>query len=274
LTRFYIEDNNDPLPSFPAVYHIDDVQFLHDTNQENDQQVYSVTGTYSASNNRLVLTWMHDLGSQTINDEVRYSFTDIHASGWASATAAPNGVIAPLNSGGYNGMDYDTTALPLSGHSVVYIAIKPQNSSVFTEIAVPLNQWVQTSVADFSAGTQNGTAVTTSSSGSAVQLAAGALPGTFQSSGTFTSSVFDAASTVTWGTANWTATLPAGTSLTVMVRTGNTATPDSSWSAWTSVTNQGSISSLSGRYFQYEVIMGTSNLTQTPTLSDIWFSWN
>jgi len=72
-------------------------------------------------------------------DEVRYSFTDIHASGWSSATATPNGVVAPPGSGGYNGMVYDSTALPLAGHSVVYIAIKPQNSTLFTQVAVPLN---------------------------------------------------------------------------------------------------------------------------------------
>ena len=36
-------------------------------------------------------------------------------------------------------MVYDTTALPLAGHSVVYIAIKPQNSNLFSQIAVRLD---------------------------------------------------------------------------------------------------------------------------------------
>jgi hypothetical protein len=35
-------------------------------------------------------------------------------------------------------MVYDTTELPLSGQSVVYIAIKPQNATLFSQVVVPL----------------------------------------------------------------------------------------------------------------------------------------
>ena len=65
------------------------------------------------------------------------SRTSISSAG-SAATPAPGGIVAP-DSGAYNGMVYDTTALPLSGHSVVYIAIKPQNSNLFSQIAVRLD---------------------------------------------------------------------------------------------------------------------------------------
>jgi hypothetical protein len=272
LSRFYIEDDSENVP-LPAVFHVDDVQFLRDPYQENDAQAYQVTSTYQASTNRLVLTWMHKLGEDSVNQEVRYSFTDIHQTGWAAATPAPNGIVTPPGSGGYNGMIYDNSALPLAGHSVVYIAIKPQNSSVFTQVAVPLSQWVQTSAADFSAGAQSGAAVTNTSGGE-VQLAPGPQAGTYQASGTLTSAVFDAGAVVTWLAAKWDASLPAGTSITVQTRGGNTAAPDASWSAWAAVTNGGSISSPRGRYFQYRVTLTTTNATLTPTLYDIWFSWS
>ena len=85
------------------------------------------------------MTWERFKDDNTINHEVRYSFSDIHQIGWDAATPAPNGTITPPGWQGYNGMFYDTTALPLAGHSVVYIAIKPQNSNLFTQIAVRLD---------------------------------------------------------------------------------------------------------------------------------------
>jgi methionine-rich copper-binding protein CopC len=92
-------------------------------------------------------------------------------------------------------------------------------------------------------------------------------------SGTFTSSVLDAGRAATWGNVNWNAALPAGTSMIVEVRSGNTATPDGSWSAWSSVNNGGAIGLPAGRYLQYRITFVTSDTTQTPTLFDIQFSW-
>jgi hypothetical protein len=139
LTRFYFDEPYTPPSSYPTDYRFDNIQFYKSAYQENDTQVYSLTGSYQAANNRLVVTWNRDKAEDTVVQEVRYSFTDIHASGWAAATPAPNGLVTPPGGGAYNGMVYDTTQLSLTGHSVVYIAIKPQNSTLFTEIAVPLN---------------------------------------------------------------------------------------------------------------------------------------
>jgi hypothetical protein len=70
--------------------------------------------------------------------EVRYAFDDIHRLGWNEAKPAPNGTITPPGLGGYNGMIYDTTDLPLTSWKVVYIAVKPENSTLFSQIAMPL----------------------------------------------------------------------------------------------------------------------------------------
>ena len=48
----------------------------------------------------------------------------------------------------------------------------------------------------------------------------------------FESRIFDAGVPVTWEQASWTSDTPAGTSLTISVRTGDTASPDASWSGF------------------------------------------
>jgi hypothetical protein len=97
----------------------------------------------------------------------------------------------------------------------------------------------------------------------------------YPSTGTFTSSVFDSAKAGSlWGVANWTANLPAGTTLTVQTRSGNTATPDATWSAWTSVANGGTVASPSGRFLQYQITLTTTDPTLTPTLFSISFNWS
>jgi len=95
----------------------------------------------------------------------------------------------------------------------------------------------------------------------------------FPTTATFTSSVFDSGKTSTWLTATWDATLPTGAGIVIETRSGNTPTPDASWSAWQSVSNGSAVASPAGRYLQYEVIFTTSNQNVTATLQDITFQW-
>lgn len=67
---------------------------------------------------------------------MRYSFTDIHDSGWAAATAAPGGSIAPVDPY-YNVMEYSSSAINVSGRQT-FVAIKPQGATLFRQIAIPL----------------------------------------------------------------------------------------------------------------------------------------
>ncbi len=137
LTRFYIDDTASPTT---GTYRIDDIQFYREPYAEDDAQVASLTGTYDPTRNEVIVTWNRSKDDNTVNDEVRYAFSDIHQLGWNAATPAPSGIITPPGWQGYSGMVYDTTALPLAGHLVVFIAIKPQNSDLFSQIAVPLRR--------------------------------------------------------------------------------------------------------------------------------------
>ena len=136
LTRFYIQDVNGG--SSPKDYWLDEMKFYQETNVENEKQVYSICASYTAANNRLFLTWNRFKDDNSVNHEVRYAFSDIHALGWNNATPAPNGTITPPGWQGYNEMIYDTKSIDVSGKSMIYLAIKPQNSSLFSQIAFPL----------------------------------------------------------------------------------------------------------------------------------------
>ena len=70
--------------------------------------------------------------------------------------------------------------------------------------------------------------------------------GPYPASGTFTSRVLDAGQSLLYDTVTWANDLPAGSSVAVQVRTGNTATPDGSWSAYTAVTSGGSVGRTAG----------------------------
>jgi len=90
----------------------------------------------------------------------------------------------------------------------------------------------------------------------------------YAASSTFLSRVFDAQGVANWTSASWNADLPAGTSVTVSVRMGNTAAPDGTWTGWTTVTSGGAIGGAS-RYIQYRVVLATSDPAQSPALRDI-----
>jgi hypothetical protein len=91
----------------------------------------------------------------------------------------------------------------------------------------------------------------------------------YASSGTFTSRVFDGGKTVTWDQASWNATVPTGTTLTLSVRTGNTASPDGSWSAFAPVASSGAPLNATARYAQYRLGLGQTTPAATPTVADV-----
>jgi len=91
----------------------------------------------------------------------------------------------------------------------------------------------------------------------------------YAATGSYTSAVFDAAKTATWVSLNWTATTPAGTTVAVKYRTGNTATPDATWTPFTAVTTAGAPLAGTSRYVQFMITETTSVPAQTPVVSDV-----
>ena len=84
----------------------------------------------------------------------------------------------------------------------------------------------------------------------------------------FLSRVFDAASQVNWHSVYWTGTTPPGSGLAISVRTGNTPTPDGSWTSFQPIAAAGAFSALS-RYIQYRADLTTADPSVTPQLEDI-----
>jgi hypothetical protein len=93
----------------------------------------------------------------------------------------------------------------------------------------------------------------------------------YVSDGTFTSRVFDAGDHRTfWQTLAADAVTSGGTTVSFETRTGNTPTPDASWSAWQPVGAAGAVASPFGRrYFQYRATLTTPDDTVTPVISSV-----
>ena len=76
---------------------------------------------------------------------------------------------------------------------------------------------------------------------------------------TFHSRVFDAGAPTSWGTFTWTADTPAGTTLALSVRTGNTPTPDGTWTAFVSMPSPGTPITATSRYLQYQAALTSAD---------------
>lgn len=139
LSRVYLDGVGDGGGSYPTDYWLDEMEFYQETSPENDDQVYTICASARPSDSRIYLTWNHRKDT-TETHEVRYAFSDIHNMGWANANVAPGGTVSRDGSGGYNLMHYSTTSINVSGQSTIYLAIKPSNSNVFSQISLPLGE--------------------------------------------------------------------------------------------------------------------------------------
>ena len=89
------------------------------------------------------------------------------------------------------------------------------------------------------------------------------IPGMSPTKPSVSPDVYDAGQGMTWQSLSWTtASLPSGATLVLEVSTGNTPTPDRTWSAWTAVANGGDIL-VPGQYLQYRVRVLTANSSST-----------
>ena len=95
-----------------------------------------------------------------------------------------------------------------------------------------------------------------------------ALASTRAASGTYESDVRDAGTVATWGAIRWRATARPG-EVQILTRSGNTATPDETWSPWSkayTVANGEKITSPNARYLQWKAVLnGAPVLTSVTT---------
>ena len=88
--------------------------------------------------------------------------------------------------------------------------------------------------------------------------------------GSYVSLVKDAQTVADWGTLSWRASTPAGARVDVFTRSGNTATPDDTWSVWNGpyATAQGEeIKSPNARYLQWKAVL--SGKSASPVLTSV-----
>jgi hypothetical protein len=89
--------------------------------------------------------------------------------------------------------------------------------------------------------------------------------------GIYTSDVRDAQTVAAWGTIRWRAQMPAATRVEISTRSGNTRTPDETWSDWApAYTNQAgsTITSPRARYLQWRAIL-TGAKGESPLLTSV-----
>ncbi|MBI2829391.1 MAG: hypothetical protein HYX77_09010 [Acidobacteria bacterium] len=89
--------------------------------------------------------------------------------------------------------------------------------------------------------------------------------------GTYTSDVRDAQAVATWGAIKWQGLVPAGTKLEIATRSGNTRTPDETWSDWSKAYTDetGSpIVSPRARYLQWRAVLAAGR-NQAPMLTSV-----
>ena len=89
--------------------------------------------------------------------------------------------------------------------------------------------------------------------------------------GSYTSDVRDAKTVASWGTIKWQAVAPSGTKVEIATRSGNTGTPDETWSAWSSTYTdpEGSpIASPRARYLQWRAVL-TGGRAEAPVLTSV-----
>lgn len=89
--------------------------------------------------------------------------------------------------------------------------------------------------------------------------------------GTFESTVKDTRGTSSWGMISWRGTSPSGTTVRLYTRTGNTDTPDNTWSAWSgpSTNPDGEpVTSPKAQYIQWKASL-TSKSAATPVVESV-----
>src|SRR5436190_6630622 len=89
--------------------------------------------------------------------------------------------------------------------------------------------------------------------------------------GSYDSDVRDAGTVATWGVIRWRATSRAG-EVEVVTRSGNTATPDETWSPWSkpySASNGERITSPNARYLQWRALLKSAGTEAGPVLTSV-----
>ena len=165
---------------------------------------------------------------------------------WESATDAPYDVAfaSPDLSGGDLSVTGRTLLIATGGDGKIFrVSEDPPRVVLLTR--APAKQ-----VTQFVPGADGAHYYVTANPGKVYRLAPDRA-----TTGTYLSTVRDAETVATWGTVRWRATTPAGTSVELFTRTGNTEEPNDTWSAWSEAYSDptgSQVTSPKARYVQWK----------------------
>jgi hypothetical protein len=95
----------------------------------------------------------------------------------------------------------------------------------------------------------------------------------FPAQGTYESPIINAGELVRWTKLAYSGIIPTGATVIVETRTGNSPTPDSTWSNWAPVDPNGTIASPSAQYLQYRITMLSGDPNITPIVESVQVEW-
>ncbi len=133
-----------------------------------------------------------------------------------------------------------------------------------------LNELQESQITALSPDASDGVVVATSNRGNLYRLRS-----TPVREGEYESDVRDTRGMARWGRIRWEDEQPPGTSVRLFARSGNTDSPDQTWSEWTGPYTDPAGEALtcpSARYLQWKAVLGTQN-EETPSVSSVSASY-
>ena len=133
-----------------------------------------------------------------------------------------------------------------------------------------LNELQESQITALSPDASDGVVVATSNRGNLYRLRS-----TPVREGEYESDVRDTRGMARWGRIRWESEQPPGTSVRLFARSGNTDSPDQTWSEWTGPYTDPAGEALAcppARYLQWKAVLGTRN-EETPTVSSVSASY-
>ena len=137
-------------------------------------------------------------------------------------------------------------------------------------IGTLLNELQESQITALSPDASDGVVVATSNRGNLYRLRS-----TPMREGEYESDVRDTRGMARWGRIRWESEQPPGTSVRLFARSGNTDSPDQTWSEWTGPYTDPEGEALAcppARYLQWKAVLGTQN-DETPTVSSVSASY-
>ena len=111
------------------------MRFYEETATTEDVvNIATPNGCYQPISNTIHFQWQHKK-SVTPTFDVRYAWTDV---GWASATGAPSGTGIVSADATYLTVNYDTTAIDITGHSSIWMYVQKQGETTYRKFEILL----------------------------------------------------------------------------------------------------------------------------------------